>query len=128
MTSGCPISRRCQTFGNFRCFFRQISLSEAIMLKRFSRSWQQLRQGRPGHRFRDRYHRHQRSKESNGWMGRIVHLVLAIVAVAIGVVLVFIPGPAILFFFIAGALLASDWLWMARVLDWGEVRLRSLWR
>lgn len=46
---------------------------------------------------------------------------------AIGVVLVFIPGPAIVFFFLAGTLLALDWLWMARTLDWLEVKLRAWW-
>lgn len=55
-------------------------------------------------------------------------MILAMLAAAVGVVLMFIPGPAIVFFFLAGALLASDWLWMARLLDWSEVKLRSLGR
>jgi hypothetical protein len=43
----------------------------------------------------------------------------------VGVVLVFIPGPAILFFLIAGALLAVQSLGVARALDWSELRGRA---
>jgi hypothetical protein len=57
----------------------------------------------------------------------ILRFLLAAVAAAIGFVLVFIPGPAVLFFLIAGALLAADWLPVARLLDWGEVRGRRGW-
>jgi len=47
------------------------------------------------------------------------------VSLAIGVVLVFIPGPAILFFLIAGGLFAMQSLWVARALDWSELRIRA---
>ncbi len=58
----------------------------------------------------------------------IVRLVLAALSTIVGFVLVFIPGPAVLFFFIAGALLATDWLPVARLLDWGEVHARRIWQ
>lgn len=60
-------------------------------------------------------------------MLRIFHLILALALVAVGVVLVFIPGPAVLFFFIGGGLLASESRGIARMLDWLEVKLRALW-
>lgn len=53
-------------------------------------------------------------------------MVAAVVAIAIGLVLAVIPGPAVLFFLVAGILLASEWLWVARLLDWLEVRLRRV--
>ena len=56
----------------------------------------------------------------------ILRFILAGLSAAVGFVLVFIPGPAILFFLIAAALLASDWLFVARLLDWGEVRIRRI--
>lgn len=90
------------------------------------RKWNVFAHGRPGHRFQDRYHAHQRDRAEHGLGRRLLRLILALVAAAVGVVLVFIPGPAIVFFFLAGALLAVDWLWMARTLDWTEVRLRKL--
>ncbi len=82
--------------------------------------------GEPGHRFRDRYWRNKRSRAAGSWARRAVRFLVALVAIAIGAVLAVIPGPAIPFFILAGGLLASDWLWLARVLDAGEVRVRRL--
>jgi hypothetical protein len=93
------------------------------MALRLPKKWNVFADGKPGRRFQDRYHAN-RNKRS-GLLHRVLHMVLALAAAAIGVVLVFIPGPAIVFFFIAGAFLASDWLWMARTLDWLEVHLRT---
>jgi hypothetical protein len=81
--------------------------------------------GRPGERFRNRYHQHRKSKQ-RGLGGMVVRFILAAVCLVIGFVLVFIPGPAVVFFLIAGALLATDWLPIARFLDWGEVHARRL--
>lgn len=93
----------------------------------FHRKWHLLPAGRPGERFRSRYHEHQRSRRGRGLGAMVLRFVLAGVCVAIGFILVFIPGPAVVFFLIAGALLATDWLAVARLLDWGEVRARRIW-
>lgn len=53
---------------------------------------------------------------------------LALIATVGAVFLMFLPGPAVVLYFFAGALLASESLSVARLLDWGEVRLRALWR
>lgn len=53
-------------------------------------------------------------------------MAVATLAVAIGIVLMFIPGPAVLFFAIAGTLLASESRGVARFLDWTEVKIRQL--
>ena len=68
--------------------------------------------------------RHQQSK--GGIVGRIVQAGLALVLFAIGVILVFIPGPAILFFALSGAMVASESRLAARGLDWTELKLRVL--
>ena len=52
-------------------------------------------------------------------------LLLAPLSLAVGVVLMFIPGPAVLFFALAGALLASHSMPVARALDWLELKLRA---
>ena len=88
--------------------------------------WKVLRGSRPGRRFQDRYESARRTKDGRSLFGRIVRLVLSLVALAVGVVLMFIPGPAIVFFFIAGSLLAAESLAVARLLDWAEVKLRKL--
>lgn len=91
------------------------------------KKWHLLPTGRPGHRFRNRYHEHQKSTK-RGFMGMLVRFVLAGLCAVIGFILVFIPGPAVVFFLIAGALLATDWLPVARLLDWGEVHVRRIWQ
>ena len=88
--------------------------------------WRILRRGAPGHRFQDRYEAGHRTRDRRSMVGRVVRMVIAVAFVAIGVVLMFIPGPAILFFLIAGGLLAAESRRVARALDWSEVKLRKL--
>jgi hypothetical protein len=57
-----------------------------------------------------------------------VRVIVAVAALVIGVVLVLMPGPAVLFFLIAGMLLAAESCTVARLLDWGEVRGRRAGR
>ncbi len=92
------------------------------------KKWHWLPSGQPGHRFRNRYYQHQRSRRGGGLGGKILRFILSAIAAVIGFILVFIPGPAVLFFLIAGALLAADWLPVARLLDWGEVHARRIWK
>lgn len=98
------------------------------MRSAFFRRWSNPCPGRPGRRFRDRYERNRRRTTPYRWLGQLLRLLLALVCFCIGVVLAFVPGPAIVFFFLAGALIASDWRWAAVVLDWLEVRLRRVGR
>jgi hypothetical protein len=92
--------------------------------------WHLLKKGRAGHRFETRYESAKKARKNAEWsdqVGRIFRLFLALGLLAVGVVLVFIPGPAILFFFVGGGLLASESRFIARVLDWTEVKGRALW-
>lgn len=95
--------------------------------KQWHKHWHQLIAGTPGRRFRDRYYRNQRSEKTHP-LQRIGRWILALVAFAGALVLTVIPGPAIPLFFLAGALIASDWLWMAKTLDWVEVKARAIWK
>lgn len=92
------------------------------------KKWHFIPRGKPGQRFRDRYHRQHRARQSRpvALIPMLIRLFLALLAFLVGVVLVFIPGPAVVFFFLAGGLLATDWLSVARLLDWSEVHLRKL--
>lgn len=89
--------------------------------------WQTLKRGRPGRRFCDRYEASRRATRRSTLVQRVLRMTLAAVAIVIGVVLVFVPGPAVLFFAIAGALLASESRSVARFMDWCEVTLRDAW-
>jgi hypothetical protein len=88
--------------------------------------WQALRRGRPGHRFQTRYTAAHRMVGRGTLVSRIVRMVIAVACIVVGIVLMFIPGPAILFFVIAGSLLASESKFVARFLDWSELRIRSV--
>ncbi|PTY06239.1 hypothetical protein DB347_12390 [Opitutaceae bacterium EW11] len=96
------------------------------MFRSIKRSWAELKQSEPGRRFQDRYRRGKTSRAQSGWR-RVLRLGLAIVCLGIGVVLVFIPGPAFVFFIVAGGLLASESLRVARFMDWCETKIRTLW-
>lgn len=85
----------------------------------------------PGERF-GAFHREQKDKPV--WV-KIAYFGLAFVSFAVGVVLAFIPGPAVLFFFLSGALLSTQSRFIAEKLDkvevWGRKALASIrawWR
>ena len=94
----------------------------------FREDWRELKRGRPGRRFQDRYERARREDKECGAGQRIVMLIAGIVSLAIGALLVVFPGPAIPFLFIGGGFLATESRVIARFMDWSEVRLRLLFR
>jgi hypothetical protein len=101
------------------------------MKSTFKQRWRTMTHGRAGRRFQDRYAATRKSRNDASWGERgrrVLRLTLALMAVVIGAFLMFFPGPAIPFFFLAGALLATESLTIARLLDWIEVRLRATWR
>lgn len=97
----------------------------AMMRFHFREHWRELRRGRPGRRFQARYQRAHEDQRA-GAAERIVLAMVAVVCLAIGVVLSVVPGPALPFFFLAGGLLATESLWVARFMDWSEVKLRLI--
>ncbi len=87
--------------------------------------------GTPGRRFEDRYEAARKARRGGDWghrLTRVLGLAVALVSFVIGVILAFIPGPAVVFFLLTGSLLAAESRGLARLLDWGEVRLRALAR
>lgn len=98
------------------------------MLGTLKRSWHGIARGVPGSRFVNHYeYAHRKGNEVPLWH-RVVRFVLALIAFALGVVFAFIPGPAILFFAIAGALVAAESRVVAKAFDWAEIELRHLER
>ncbi len=93
---------------------------------KLKRQWEVLKRGKPGRRFAERYQAAQRKENRATLATRIVRFAIATVAIALGLVFAVIPGPAILFFAIAGALLASESRGVARFLDWCEVKIRAV--
>jgi uncharacterized membrane protein YbaN (DUF454 family) len=92
----------------------------------FREEWREIKRGRPGHRFQDRYERAHCSQRKACATERICFLIAGLLALAVGVVLVVIPGPAIPFFFLGGAFLAKESRGIARLMDWSEIRIREV--
>lgn len=92
------------------------------MLNGLKAEFRQLKNAPAGHRFIACYERHQ-AREAP-WLKPILYFA-AIFSLVIGMILVFIPGPAILFFAIAGALLAAESRSVAAAFDNVECWCRS---
>src|SRR5688572_17404339 len=76
--------------------------------KNMKRTLREVKHARPGHRFQEYHDRTKRSNSKGSPLARAVRISLAMVAFTLGAVLVVIPGPAIPFFFLAAALLATE--------------------
>lgn len=98
------------------------------MLAQIKRRARDRMRGRPGHRFQDHYRRATREKQSAAGGRRVMNIVLACLALVVGGALVVFPGPAIPFFLIGGALLASESLVIAKLMDWLELKFRAAWK
>ncbi len=96
------------------------------MLARLKAHWRQFKRLEPGQRFQTHYRQQRNADAGKSPLRRVLYAVASVVAFALGIVFAFIPGPAILFFLMTGALLAVQSLWVARALDWGELRLRAV--
>jgi len=98
------------------------------VLGKLKRQWLAFRGGTPGHRFQDRFDRQRRARKTQSWALRLIQPIIAIILLVIGVVLTFIPGPAIVFYFAGAGLLAGESRTLSRALDWSEVKLRKACR
>ena len=92
------------------------------MLAKLQRKWRELKALPPGKRFQTV---HQRQSGAPAWVKPVL-IVSAVIAFAIGILLTVLPGPAVVFYALAGALVATESAWVARWLDRGEVELRKL--
>jgi UPF0716 family protein affecting phage T7 exclusion len=95
------------------------------MIERTRQMWTELRRWPAGQRFRRIHESH--AAHRSGW-ARCLTWLAAGVCFVIGVILAFIPGPAVLFFALTCALTATQSRAVARLLDRSEVRVRATWR
>jgi hypothetical protein len=96
-----------------------------FMLEKWKDAWGELAHDSPGQRFTHLYERqHANGSRGLSWL----YILGALLCIAIGVVLVFIPGPAFVFFILAGGLMATQSRWLAQRLDRGEVAITKWWK
>ena len=96
------------------------SCKRSSMFGHLRSQWRDLRSYSPGERFE----KFREAHRDESVPAKIAYVGLSLVAFAIGVVLVFIPGPAVVFFALSAALTATQSLWAARKLDQAELLLR----
>ncbi len=97
------------------------------MLNVLKADLEKMKRDQAGERFKNEHRRAKKRGLNQGWL-RAVFLIAAFVSAAIGVVLVFIPGPAFVFFILSGALIAIQWWPAAKALDETEAKAWPVWR
>jgi hypothetical protein len=95
------------------------------MIGRIKGHWQEFKEGKPGHRFQDRYHR-RRQDEQGHVLLRVFNIGLGSVIAVGSLALAPLPGPGFLTVFLGLAIVAGELLYAARFLDWCEVWIRAL--
>ena len=85
-----------------------------------------LKSGLPGQRFANYYKAFHR-QHGFRW-STLLMILLSILSFAVGVILLFIPGPGFLFLLLGGALIAQESLTIARWMDRLELSLQPMFK
>lgn len=96
------------------------------MTSTFKKNWKEFKSSRPGHRFRDRYERRQKQAGKGFNWHRFLNVGGGVIVVLLGLVLMPAPGPGGLVAVVGLALLGSEFLGLAKFLDWAEVKGRRM--
>ena len=86
--------------------------------------WDELKRGKPGHRFQSRYEHSQERGALRKWLVIVAGALLVLA----GMVLLPLPGPGMLIIAAGAFLMAEESRAAARALDWIELRVRRLVR
>ncbi|SKA82143.1 TIGR02611 family protein [Prosthecobacter debontii] len=87
--------------------------------------WNQLKNGRPGKRFENFYQTRQKDRCDGDTWRRVLYVTLGIALTLVGIIMLGMPGPGLLVVAFGLALVASEFLFMARLLDRAEVLIRG---
>ena len=96
------------------------------MWRSLRHSWRELADGRPGHRFGDFYRQRRRAEQSS--LKKFFSMFGGSILLAAGLLMLAAPGPGILFIALGAAMIAQYSLWVSRLLDRAERKLRRLRR
>jgi hypothetical protein len=99
-----------------------------VVLKKLKQQWCDLKKGRPGHRFQDRYERNKQGRADESALSRWIQPVMGVVLFAAGVFFCVFPGPGLPLLLVGAMFLAERSRPMARMLDWSEIKVRMIIR
>lgn len=84
--------------------------------------WSAFKASEPGHRFEERYQRRHAIKRNRFNWSQVLHIGAGGVALLVGLLMMVGPGPGSLFILLGFALLGSEFLPLARAMDWAEMK------
>ena len=94
------------------------------MFEKAKEDWRRLKESKPGHRFKDRYHQRQQSRSGRFSLRAVFILGLGTLILLGGIIAVPGPGPGWLIILLGLGMFAGESKLIARFLDRVEVRLR----
>ena len=95
------------------------------MFGKLKRTWDQLKDAPPGHRFQEHHHRCQAGRKGRWDLKRVSNVAGGVTLILIGLVLVPAPGPGWVIVGIGGAVLGGESRAVACFLDRVEVKARG---
>jgi hypothetical protein len=107
---------------------REVKDRNLQVLKSLKQQWCDLKKGRPGHRFQDRYERNKEGRSDESVLRRWIQPVAGVVIFVAGVFFCIFPGPGLPLLLAGAMLLAERSRVMARALDCSELKVRSIIR
>jgi hypothetical protein len=96
------------------------------VIDRFRQHWRDFEASKPGYRFQERYYRHRQSGHGRFGFRRILNIVIGSALAIVSAFFGWAPGPGLITFFLGLGMVAGELLFVAKFLDWAEVRLRKL--
>ncbi len=99
---------------------------EFPVFESMKRDWKLLKEGEPGHRFQDRYHRRRKREKSNSGYKRFFIIAFGLIIIGIGIIFLFIPGSGWVIIIVGTGFIAGESLTLAKILDVGELMIRKL--
>jgi uncharacterized protein (TIGR02611 family) len=98
------------------------------MFEKAKENWRRLKESKPGHRFKDRYHQRQQSRSGRFSLRAVFIIGVGTLVLLVGIVAVPGPGPGWLIILLGLGMFAGESKLIARLLDWVEMRLRRAGR
>lgn len=98
------------------------------LIEKAKENWQRFKESDQGHRFQNRYRRHQENRSGRLDLQTLLSIGGGILVVVGGLVAVPGPGPGWVIVFLGLGLIAGEFRPVARFMDRAEVKLRALLR
>ena len=95
------------------------------MIERMRDGWRRFTVSKPGHRFRARYRRNQRSGKGSSALRKVLVIVGGTLVVVTSLLLAPLPGPGWGTALVVLVIIAGEILIVARFLDRAEMKLRA---